>query len=57
MIYYRCTDLRQPAPDSTAHKDEDEDLEPRTFTLDEARRAGPRRRDRRFEDGGGLTLI
>jgi ADP-ribose pyrophosphatase len=38
MIYYRCTALRPPAADSTAHKDEDEDLEPRTFTLDEARR-------------------
>lgn len=37
MIYYRCTDLRRPAPDSTAQKDEDEDLEPRTFTVDDAR--------------------
>jgi ADP-ribose pyrophosphatase len=36
MIFYRCTDLRQPAADSTAHKDEDEDLEPRTFMLAEA---------------------
>ena len=38
MIFFRCTDLQPPAPDSTAQKDEDEDLEPRTFTLDEARR-------------------
>jgi ADP-ribose pyrophosphatase len=37
MIFYRCTDLRQPNANSTAHKDEDEDLEPRTFTLSEAR--------------------
>lgn len=37
MIYYRCEDLRPPAPDSTARKDEDEEIEPRTFTLDEAR--------------------
>lgn len=36
MIFYRCGDLRPPAADSTAHKDEDEDLEPRTFTLSEA---------------------
>jgi ADP-ribose pyrophosphatase len=36
MIFYRCSDLRDPAPDSTAKKDDDEDLEPRTFTLDEA---------------------
>lgn len=37
MIYYRCEDLRPPAPDSAAHKDDDEELEPRTFTMDEAR--------------------
>jgi ADP-ribose pyrophosphatase len=37
MIFYRCEDLRPPAPDSTARKDEDEQLEPRTFTVDEAR--------------------
>lgn len=37
MIYYRCEDLRPPAPGSTARKDDDEEIEPRTFTLDEAR--------------------
>lgn len=37
MIYYRCEDLRPPAPDSTARKDDDEEIEPRTFTLEEAR--------------------
>ncbi|MEW6320407.1 MAG: NUDIX hydrolase [Acidobacteriota bacterium] len=37
MIYYRCTGLRPPAADSPVRKDEDEDLEPRTFTLAEAR--------------------
>jgi ADP-ribose pyrophosphatase len=37
MIYYRCEDLRPPAPDSTARKDEDEEIEPRTFTIAEAR--------------------
>jgi ADP-ribose pyrophosphatase len=37
MIYYRCEDLRPPAADSTAKQDEDEDIEPRTFTLVEAR--------------------
>jgi ADP-ribose pyrophosphatase len=37
MIFYRCEDLRPPAPDSTARKDDDEEIEPRTFTLDEAR--------------------
>jgi len=33
MIFYRCSELRPPDSDSTARKDEDEDLEPRTFTL------------------------
>jgi ADP-ribose pyrophosphatase len=37
MIFYRCSDLRPPAADSTAKKDEDEEIEPRTFTLDAAR--------------------
>jgi len=37
MIYYRCEDLRPPAPDSTARKDEDEEIEPKTFTIAEAR--------------------
>jgi len=37
MIYYRCTELGAPAPGSTARQDEDEDIEPRTFTLAEAR--------------------
>lgn len=38
MIFYRCTGLGPPATDSTARKDEDEDIEPRTFTLEDARR-------------------
>jgi ADP-ribose pyrophosphatase len=38
MIFYRCTQLRPPPPESTAQKDEDEDIEPRTFTVEEARR-------------------
>jgi ADP-ribose pyrophosphatase len=37
MTYYRCEDLRAPAPNSTAKQDEDEEIEPRTFTMDEAR--------------------
>lgn len=35
MNFYRATDLQQPSV--TAQQDEDEDLEPRTFTLDELR--------------------
>ena len=37
MIFFRCTDLQQPTADSTAHKDDDEDLEPRVFSIEEAR--------------------
>ena len=37
MIFYLCDELVEPSPDSTARRDEDEDLEPRIFTLDEAR--------------------
>jgi ADP-ribose pyrophosphatase len=37
MIYYRCEDLRTPPPDSSVRKDDDEEIEPRTFTLEEAR--------------------
>lgn len=35
MFFYRCTDLQKPATD--AQQDEDEDLEPRTFALDDIR--------------------
>ena len=34
MLFYLCTDLEEPSTE--AHQDEDEDLEPRTVTLDEA---------------------
>lgn len=37
MVYYLCEDLQPPRADSTVRKDEDEDIEPRTFRLDEAR--------------------
>lgn len=37
MQFYRCADLGPPAPDSTAHKDEDEVIEPVTLALDQVR--------------------
>jgi ADP-ribose pyrophosphatase len=37
MIYCLCDELRPPAPDSLVRKDEDEEIEPRTFTVAEAR--------------------
>jgi ADP-ribose pyrophosphatase len=38
MSFYRCSELRPPAADSSAQKDDDEDIEPRTFTVEEVRR-------------------
>jgi ADP-ribose pyrophosphatase len=37
MNFFLCEDLRAPAPDSTAKKDEDEDIHPRVFTMADAR--------------------
>ena len=37
MSFFRLTDLSEPAPESTAHKDEDEDLRVKTFGVEELR--------------------
>jgi ADP-ribose diphosphatase len=37
MIFFRLSELRSPAPDSPRHADEDENIETRVVTLDEAR--------------------
>jgi len=57
MIYYRCEDLRAPAPDSTARKDDDEEIEPRTFTMDEARELIRSGEIVDLKTVAGLTLI
>jgi ADP-ribose pyrophosphatase len=57
MIYYRCEDLRAPAPDSTARKDDDEEIEPRTFTLSEARALVESGEIVDLKTLAGLTLI
>jgi ADP-ribose pyrophosphatase len=57
MIFFRCTDLQQPAADSTATKDQDEDLEPRTFTIEEARRLVIEGEIVDLKTAVGLTLI
>jgi ADP-ribose pyrophosphatase len=57
MIFYRCSELVAPAPDSTAKKDEDEDLEPRTFTIDEARRLFVTGEIVDLKTAVGLTLV
>ena len=38
MIFFKATGLRVPRPDEHAHADEDEDIEPKAFALDELRR-------------------
>lgn len=57
MIFFRCSDLRPPAADSTVTRDEDEDLEPRTFALDEARRLVRTGEIVDLKTAVGLTLI
>jgi ADP-ribose pyrophosphatase len=57
MIFFRCTDLQPPSAGSTAHKDEDEDLEPRTFTIADARRLVVEGEIVDLKTALGLTLI
>jgi len=57
MIVYRCSELRAPDANSTAQKDEDEDLEPRTFTLLEARRLLERGEIVDLKTAVGLGLV
>jgi ADP-ribose pyrophosphatase len=57
MTYYRCLDLRPPAPGSTVRKDEDEEIEPRTFTLDEARALAASGEIVDMKTALGLTLV
>ena len=57
MIFFRCSDLQPPAQDSAVQKDEDEDLEPRTFTLAEARRLVEAAEIVDMKTVVGLTLV
>lgn len=57
MIFYRCGDLRPPDAGSSAKKDDDEDLEPRTFTLAEARSMIERGEIVDMKTAVGLTLV
>ncbi|MGE3274701.1 MAG: NUDIX hydrolase [Vicinamibacterales bacterium] len=57
MRYYRCEDLRPPAADSTAVQDDDEDIEPHTFPLDEARRLAMSGEIVDLKTLAGLTLL
>lgn len=55
MLFFRCTDLRKPATE--AHVDEDEDLEPRTVTLDEMRAMFRAGEIQDMKTGIGLALV
>jgi ADP-ribose pyrophosphatase len=57
MIFYRCSELGPPAPDSTAKQDEDEDIEPRTFRVDDARRLVQSGEIVDLKTVAGLTLL
>jgi ADP-ribose pyrophosphatase len=57
MIFYRCTKLGPPSAGSTAHKDEDEDIEPRTVSVEEARRMVAAGEIVDLKTLAGLTLI
>lgn len=55
MTYYVCEDLG--APSGEAHRDEDEQIEPRTFTFDEARALMASGQVRDMKTVFGLALI
>ena len=55
MTFYRCEDLQPPS--GNAHQDEDEQIEPRTFTLDAARALMASGQVRDMKTVFGLALI
>jgi ADP-ribose pyrophosphatase len=57
MIYFRCQELEPPAPDSPARKDEDEEIEPRTLTVAEARALVANGEIVDLKTVAGLTLL
>jgi ADP-ribose pyrophosphatase len=57
MIFFRCSELGAPASDSTAQKDEDEELEPKTFRVDVARAMVTRGEIVDLKTAVALTLV
>ncbi len=57
LIFFRATDLRAPAPDSTHAPDEDEDIRVRTVTVVEARAMVERGEIVDLKTAYALTLI
>jgi ADP-ribose pyrophosphatase len=57
LIFFRVFDLREPAPDSPHHPDEDEDIETRVVPVDEARAMVERGEIVDLKTAYALTLI
>lgn len=57
MIFFRCSELVAASPDSTVKKDEDEELEPRVFAIDDAREMIARNEIVDLKTAVGLTLL
>ena len=57
MIFYRVSDLRPPAPDSTHRPDEDEEITTASFTIAEARAMSRRGEIVDLKTAFALTLI
>jgi len=57
MIFFRLSDLRQPPPDSPHKPDEDEDIEARSVTVDQARTMVARGEIIDLKTAYALTLI
>jgi ADP-ribose pyrophosphatase len=57
MTYFRCEDLQVPAADSTVRRDADEEIEPRRFSVAEARAMAARGEVVDLKTLAGLTLV
>jgi ADP-ribose pyrophosphatase len=57
MIFFRVSDLRPPSPDSPHKPDDDEDIQVRTVTVEEARQMVARGEIVDLKTAYGLTLI
>lgn len=57
LIYFRVSDLREPAPDSPHKPDDDEDIHAQVFTIAEAKAMAARGEIVDLKTAYGLTLI
>jgi ADP-ribose pyrophosphatase len=57
MVFFRATDLRPPAPDSSHRPDEDENIRVQVFAIEDARAMAERGEIVDLKTAYGLTLI